>query len=71
MTEAEAKLTTRIMTLSISQLKACAMDAGATATDEATIVLDYCLARLAGCMTSAEFIAFCEALPEADFHANN
>jgi zinc transporter ZupT len=71
MTNAQSALTTKINALSPAALKACAMDAGATATDEATIVLDYCLARLAGCMTSAEFIAFCEALPEADFHAAN
>ena len=71
MTDAEAKLTTRIMIMPISQLKACAIEAGGMATDEATMVLDFCLARLAGRMTDAEFIAFCEALPEAEFHANN
>ncbi len=71
MTDAEAKLTTRVRAMTITQVKACAIEAGGMATDEATMVLDFCLARLGGCMTDAEFIEFCEALPEADFHANN
>ncbi len=71
MTNAQSALTAKINAMTPAALKACAMEAGATATDEATIVLDFCLARLAGCMSSAEFCAFCESLPEADFHAAN
>lgn len=71
MTNAHAALAAKINAMAPAALKNCAIEAGATATDEATIVLDFCLARLAGCMGDSDFIAFCDSLPEADFHAAN
>ena len=70
MSHAKDKLTAAVNAMPFNVLKGVAIKASSTATDDATIVLDFCLARLAGCMTSADFIAFCEALPEeADWHA--
>jgi hypothetical protein len=65
MTAAELALTRKIDALPIGQIKALARDTYQRACNgdlDAEIVNDFCLARLGGLMTSADFVAFCESL---------
>jgi hypothetical protein len=64
MTEAQKSLSDRIMKMTLGQIKEAAIEMAKRTDDDATIVLDFLLGRLAQITITSEFVAFCESLPE-------